>query len=134
MRLVAVARSERYRGEVGAGSPQSHRAAQPDQSGELLGRNPDDPPKTAFECTLTQTDIPRQVVDSFGPRSLLKPSDRGGHERIGRGNTNPGEQEILQPLYASWVGLGADAVFVKAVQRRRATAAPTPTEPPSATL
>jgi len=95
MRLVAVARSERHCGEVGAGSPQSHRAAQPHQGGELLWRNPYDAPKTTFERTLTQTDIPRQVVYSFGPRSLLKPGDRGGHEWIGRGNANPAEQEIL---------------------------------------
>ena len=116
MRLVAVARSERHCGELGARSPQSHRAAQPHQGGKLLGRNPDDAPKTTFQRTLTQTDIPRQVVYSFGPRSPLKPGDRGGHEWIGRGNTYPAEQEILQPLYASWVVLSVRELFVKAVE------------------
>lgn len=91
------------------------------KGGELLGRNPDDPPKTALKRTLAQTDIPRQVADSFGSRSLIKPGDRGDQERIGRGNTNPAEQEIFQQLYASSVVLGAGELFVKPVELFGAT-------------
>ncbi len=121
MRLVEVARGVRRRGKSGTGGPQSHCASQPHQGGELLGRNSDNPPKTALERTLAQTDIPRQIVDSSGSRSPLKPSHSSGYERIRRGNTNPGEQEILQQLYASFVVLDSDKLFVKPVEFFRAT-------------
>jgi hypothetical protein len=40
MGLIEVARAVSRCGEVGAGAPQSHRASQPHQGGELFGRRP----------------------------------------------------------------------------------------------